>query len=99
MEEMNMFDDNRLIHYEGELGVFDYDPEEFEIIKLHEKECLHYCGNGKSINLPEGCTNTRYMFYERSLPEGFSLGNKFDTSNVRSMSSMFMQCKMPEGFL
>ena len=32
MNGMNFFDaDEKLIHYEGELGIFDYDPEEFEV--------------------------------------------------------------------
>lgn len=32
MNRMNLFDaDEKLIHYEGELGIFDYDPEEFEV--------------------------------------------------------------------
>lgn len=67
---------NGLIHYEGELGVFDYNPEEFEINRYFTSY-LHYCGTGNSVNLPKGCTNTRYMFYECELPVGFHLGGRF----------------------
>ena len=77
MNGMNFFDDEQksnLVHYEGELGVFDYDPREFEIAFFCGEEYLHYCGNGKSVNLPDGCINTRNMFRECHLPVGFSLG-------------------------
>lgn len=43
---------NGLIHYEGELGVFDYNPEEFEINRYFTSY-LHYCGTGNSVNLPK----------------------------------------------
>lgn len=59
---------NGLIHYEGELGVFDYNPEEFEINRYFTSY-LHYCGTGNSVNLPKGCTNTRYMFYRKRCAE------------------------------
>lgn len=86
-----------LMHYEGELGVFDYNPEEFEINRYFTSY-LHYCGTGNSVNLPKGCKNTRYMFYECELPAGFHLGEDFDTSEVTDMSFMFYGCKFPEGF-
>lgn len=98
MNGMNLFDDKKLKHYEGELGIFDYDPREFEIAFFCGEEYLHYCGNGKSVNLPDGCINTRNMFRECHLPVGFSLGDKFDTSRVISMEAMFSQCALPEGF-
>ena len=98
MKEMNSFGDNNLVHYEGILGVFDYDPEEFEVRKIWYHEYLHYHGNGKSVDLPEGCTDTSYMFSECKLPEGFSLGEHFDTSKVVDMYGMFKNCKLPEGF-
>lgn len=87
-----------LIHYEGELGVFDYDPKEFEIERLDDFDYLHYHGFGKSVDLPDGCINTRYMFYDCELPEGFTLGKRFDTSNVTSMEHMFYECKLSNGF-
>ena len=87
-----------LIHYEGELGVFDYDPREFRIERLDDFDYLHYHGFGKSVDLPDGCINTRYMFYDCELPESFTLGKRFDTSNVTSMEHMFFNCNLPEGF-
>ena len=102
MQKMSLFDETKkkrnLVHYEGELGIFDYDPREFEIKASDVFEYLHYRGNGKSVDLPEGCTNTSYMFAGCRLPEGFSLGKHFDTSNVTDMSNMFSDCKLPEGF-
>ena len=107
MDDMNLFDNKivsvesskkRLVHYEGELGIFDYDPEEFVIQNSIGMPYLQYCGKGISVNLPDGCTNTRYMFYGCDLKEGFSLGNNFDTSNVTSMKGMFRNCKLREGF-
>lgn len=107
MEKLNLFDDSDsnydldpgLVHYQGELGYFWYNSEEFEIIDGPDiGEYLHYCGKGKSVNLPKGCTNTKYMFCECILPAGFTLGDKFDTSNVTNMGWMFHHCKLPDGF-
>lgn len=98
MDRMNVFNDENLVHYEGVLGIFDYDPEEFEVKKIGYCEYLHYHGNGKSVNLPDGCIKTRYMFSECKSPVGFSLGLDFDTSRVTDMEHMFYNCKMSEGF-
>lgn len=107
MEKLNLFDDSDsnydldpgLVHYQGELGYFWYNSEEFEIIDGPDiGEYLHYCGKGKSVNLPKGCINTKYMFCECILPAGFTLGDKFDTSNVTRMAEMFKGCKIPKGF-
>lgn len=98
MKEMNSFGGNNLVHYEGILGIFDYDPEEFEVRKIWYHEYLHYHGNGKSVDLPEGCTDTSYMFSECKLPEGFSLGENFNTGKVTYMEHMFSCCKLPKGF-
>ena len=38
------------------------------------------------------------MFMGCKLPKGFTLGNKFDTSNVKDMSWMFSSCVLPERF-
>ena len=112
MESMNLFEKGsaapkaNLIHYQGELGDFWYDPKEFEVHNNHafdiiEKpwygDFLHYVGHDLSVSLPEGCTSTRGMFYECKLPKGFHLSG-FDTSNVKDMSAMFRGCKFPAGF-
>ena len=101
MNGMNFFDGEKksnLVHYEGILGVFDYDPMEFRLEKLDDCDYLRYHGNGKSVDLPDGCTNTSWMFSYCKLPEGFSLGERFDTSNVTDMARMFKDCNLPEGF-
>lgn len=80
-------------------GIFDYDPKEFEVkLSPGGGDYLHYCGKGKPVNLPEGCTNTRYMFSCCKSPVGFSLGLDFDTSRVTDVEHMFYNCKMSEGF-
>lgn len=38
------------------------------------------------------------MFESCVFPEGFSLGDKFDTSNVTDMAGMFAKAKLPEDF-
>ena len=86
-----------LIHYQGELGDFWYDPNEFEI-EHTKNDTLHYKGNDLSVSLPEGYIDTRGVFEGCELPEGFTLGDKFDTSKVTSMEGVFSNCKLPEGF-
>ena len=38
------------------------------------------------------------MFNGCKLPAGFTLGDKFDTSNVSSMWNMFCKCELPARF-
>lgn len=89
-----------LIHYQGELGDFWYDPKEFEVLthEVMDFEYLHYVGNNKTVNLPRGCISTRYMFRGCTFPEGFIIGNDFDTSEVVDMQGMFQDCEMPMEF-
>ena len=104
MDTMDLFGNNvsekkHLIHYNGELGVFDYDPDEFEIIyNGNNEDCLHYCGTGLSVDLPKGCVNVQRMFAGCKLPKGFHLGEHFNTSEVTDMSHMFEDCEIPTGF-
>lgn len=86
-----------LLHYQGELGDFWYDPREFELIEIFDKECLHYAGESALVHFPKGCISTRYMFYRSELPEGFKLVD-FDTSEVVDMQGMFLDCKASVGF-
>lgn len=90
-------EEKNLICYKGELGEFDYDLEEFELIK-GDPDYLHYKGKGLTVNLPDGCINTNHMFSDCCLPEGFMLGDKFDTSRVMDMSGMFAGCQLSSGF-
>ena len=96
-------------HYEGVLGVFDYDDTIYEVTNLKNRdldgcfddrkdvEFLRYIGNNdecitpeecKSIKLPKGCINTRYMFCQAEFSQGIFLEN-FDTSEVEDMTCMF----------
>ena len=103
MESMDLFENDSqkcaedLIHYQGELGDFWYDPREFELIEIFDKECLHYAGKSTLVHFPKGCISTRYMFYRSELPEGFKLID-FATSEVVDMSYMFYDCKASVGF-
>ena len=38
------------------------------------------------------------MFEKCNFSSSFSLGDKFDTSNVTDMYGMFKDCKLPTGF-
>lgn len=71
--EQNMSDNK--MHYKGELGEFDYDPEQFRIQKMNAAqtddfeggsyEVLHYIGketNGSKITIPEGIKDISEMF-------------------------------------
>ena len=56
-----------LVHYEGRLGIFDYDDQEFEVVngKYYYGEILHYIGNevdGEKIIIPSGIKNCTEMF-------------------------------------
>ena len=39
------------------------------------------------------------MFYDATIPKGFSLGDKFDTSNVERMQMMFADARVPDDFV
>ena len=79
-----------LIHYAGEIGEFDYDPNIWEIIDNHlmfkNKNIISLPEN---LELPKGCINTSYMFIGcKSLTDITSLQN-WDTSNITDTSYMF----------
>ena len=77
MESMNLFGKNNekcadeLVHYQGELGDFWYDPNEFSIGQIGSN-MLHYEGNGNSVSLSKGCINTRHMFEGVCYQKGFN---------------------------
>lgn len=87
-----------LRHYKGSLGEFDYDDDVFRVEIYNSSDILHYIGNEKTVSLPNGCTSTKYMFSNRSLPKGFSLYEGFDTRDVYNMVGMFYNCDLPDGF-
>ena len=81
-----------IVHYEGNLGVFDYDNSEWEIHETCGVKSLIYIGDkidGKDIKIPEGVKNCSRMFYgcvslvnAPEIPEG-----------VTDCSEMFAYCK------
>ncbi len=92
-------------HKSIELGEFIYDTKMFRAEFNCNRYVLHYLPNCKlEPVLPYGlksCCDIEdmsNMFNNCKLPEGFTLGDKFDTSNVTDMSNMFNDCKLPEGF-
>ena len=91
-------DQSNLIHYEGKLGVFDYNPEDYELLGYEPiTQILHYKGKTVALSLPKGIIDTSYMFNECEFPEGFHFVD-FDTSNVINMEAMFEGCTLPHGF-
>ena len=102
----NRFNDNNesqanqnLIHYAGEIGEFDYDPNIWEISDYFGRKYLHFRNvYVENLELPKGLTSCYRMFDFCKLPENFTLGDKFNTVNVTDMRSMFEDCEIPEGF-
>lgn len=65
-----------------ELDIFDY---------------LVYNGDGH-VELPLNCRCINGIFEECKLPDGFTLDDSFDTSEVFHFANMFRRAKLPEGF-
>lgn len=86
-----------LQHYKGQLGEFDYNTDDYDLINDFGDDCLHYKGETLKLNLPKGITSTRGMFEGCRLPEGFTFGD-FNTENVTDMTNMFRLCQMPVSF-
>ena len=94
----NRFNDDEnknqnLLHYDGEIGEFDYDPNIWEIIDNHlmfknkEVESLP-----KNLELPKGCTDISCMFNSCINLKDISPLQNWDTSNITNMSGMFEGC-------
>ena len=92
-----------MVHYEGKLGVFDYDNSEWRMYETYGIKSLRYIGDkvdGKDIKIPEGVTDCSEMFSHceslvnaPEIPEG-----------VTNCYAMFYGCKslvnapeIPEG--
>ena len=84
-----------MIHYEGELGVFDYDDKEFEITdyynEAYQGQHLHYIGHepdGSRIKIPDGIKNGYLLFGGcESLKEAPAI-----PKGIESCSCMFFDC-------
>ena len=95
-------------HYKGKLGEFDYDDSEFEICnynfwdaeQTNEEHIFLKRGICKNtVDLPKGCIDTSYMFFGfNNFPSNFTLGDNFDTKDVKHMDFMFYDADLPEGF-
>jgi len=106
MREMNLFEESSkdsdasgegLIHYEGDLGCFDYSPEDYELIADGQDVYLHYKGKTIALSLPKGIKSTKRMFQEIKFPANFHFED-FDTSNVTDMSGMFSLSRLSKDF-
>ena len=86
-------------HYSGELGTFDYDDKDFELISDKTMDMpfdmpfpyLHYKGkekNGEKIKIPDGITNCRYMFRDCDLKKP-----PYIPESTKSCEGMFFNCK------
>lgn len=74
---------------------FDYDDELFEICDWldHKYKYLHYIGDSAEVSLPSGVYSTDLLFFKRTFKTSLILVN-FDTSQVKSMISMFQFCSI-----
>ena len=92
-----------LIHYQGELGDFWFDPMEFKVCQTstvpteveylareEKHDYLRYVGKGSQVGLPKGCISTRHMFRGSALPEGFKLGEH--TEEVDAGKGFLVNC-------
>lgn len=77
-------------HHKSELGKFNYDTEEYEIIRDFYGLHLRYIGNGNRVHFPQGCNSCRNIFEDY---QGKYLDlSEFDTTDVIDMSNMFRGC-------
>ena len=97
----NRFNDNNenqakqtLIHYKGEIGEFDYDPNIWQIIDNHLSFKIQAVVSlPENLELPKGCTDMSFMFYYcKNLKDITPLQN-WNTSKVENMQDMFYNCK------
>ena len=90
---------NGMVHYEGSLGTFDYDPNMYELKHYDRRDgdYLHFKDDyAGPISLPKGCINTRNMFDYCTIKRACYFDD-FDTSNVTDMNNMFHNTKFTKG--
>lgn len=97
-ETMN---ENGTKHYEGALGSFDFDPNQFAVTFVdvpsaeeggepNRMHVLRYIGqetNGKNIKIPEGLTDASFMFMHTNIESVPSI-----PMGVESTYAMFAEC-------
>lgn len=92
-----------LQHYEGILGMFEYDDEVWEILEADLRESfimgrtgeyLSYRGAyiDSDVTIPKGCCDISCSFAHKSIIKGFKLKD-LDTSEVQFMNGTFQGTK------
>ncbi len=82
-------------HYEGKLGIFDYDDFLFRIDLYKHGSYLHYIGtetDGRKIKVPDGLTSSANMFAGN---QNIKYGAKIPDS-VIDVSRMYAGCRSLE---
>lgn len=82
-----------IIKYEGNLGKFSYDTEEYVI--PGDDDGIRYIGKSNKPTYLEGCINYSWMFFNRKDLKYLNLEG-WDTTNVQYMNSMFKDCSILE---
>ena len=86
-------ENQNLIHYKGELGEFDYDPNIWEIKDNHLRFKIKAVTSlPENLELPKGCINTSYMFMNCYNLTDISPLQDWDISDVIDISGMFSGC-------
>ena len=91
-------------HYNGEIGVFDYDDNDFVIESFYNEDILRYCGSerdGSKIVIPDGIIKCDYMFCASDFGSGLFvyldekqlLTPPNIPNGVLSCQGMFDQCE------
>lgn len=84
--------------FERDQDMLYMNADMWELTSYNSEQCVRlkkgYVGQ---IDLPTGLLSCYCMFSDMEIPEGCYLGN-FDTSEVKDMSHMFYNAKIPQGF-
>lgn len=82
----------------GNKNLVFYRESMYEVEVEEEEEYLHFKNKSAEVELPLNCSSCHGMFSGCFMSKGLSLGDNFNTSNVKDMSDMFSGCFMLEGF-
>ena len=99
--ELDNLKGKNLVHYKGEIGEFDYNPNIWSVISnVNKGQWLQLKCKSKvvgKVEIPKGLISYYELFADCKLGEDFTLDN-IDTSQVTNMSGMFRHCELPENF-
>ena len=78
-----------MVHYEGKLGIFDYDDTEFEVTHTERTfdDTIRYIGDSAEPKIPEGIKRCNRMFSGCT-----SLVNAPKLKAIRNCNHMFSGC-------